>query len=80
MAKKRRVATKAESANGQTPAVPEDAIVRANINRQIIPGEAYSALYANDTQIQMSPWDFRFMFGVIASLPTSANPTILVSW
>ena len=44
-------------------------IIRANINREMVASDAYVTLYVNDTQIQISPWDFRFLLGVIVSTP-----------
>ena len=35
-------------------------------------------LYANDTQIQISPWDVRLIFGEIDRAPSEENPTIRV--
>jgi hypothetical protein len=54
-------------------------ITRANINREAVESPVFVALYANDTQIQITPWDFRFVFGVIKSAPTVENPTISIS-
>jgi hypothetical protein len=36
------------------------------------------SLYVNDTQVQITPWDIRLMFGEISSVPTPANPAIVV--
>jgi hypothetical protein len=59
-----------------TTEIPE--VVRANINRETVAGENYVSLYVNDTQVQVSPWDFRFLLGVIQGLPTEENPKILI--
>ena len=38
----------------------------------------FMSVYANDTQVQISPWDIRLIYGVIDSPPTPERPTILV--
>ena len=48
--------------------VEENVVVRANVNRNVIAPADLPAFYANDTQLQMTPWDVRFMFGVIADV------------
>ncbi len=53
-------------------------IVRANINRQIELSTSHVSLYANDTQIQITPWDFRFMFGVVEDPPNAERRTVLI--
>jgi hypothetical protein len=49
-----------------------------NIKRETVPSEQFVSLYVNDTQVQMSPWDFRLMFGVIEGVPSPEDPTIRV--
>ena len=53
-------------------------IIRANINRLVEPASTFVSIYTNDTQLQMTPWDFRFSFGIIADAPTLKNPNVLV--
>jgi hypothetical protein len=53
-------------------------IIRANIDREVQVDAGFVSLYTNDTQIQLTPWDFRLIFGQIASVPTPDNPTIVV--
>jgi hypothetical protein len=37
----------------------------------------YALLYANDTQIQVSPWDIRIQFGeIVDPPPTAENPVL----
>jgi hypothetical protein len=50
-------------------------VVRANVNRETFLSSGFTSLYANDTQIQISPWDFRLMFGVISEAPSLNNLT-----
>jgi hypothetical protein len=59
---------------------PNDApkVIRANIKRELVTDSGFVSLYANDTQIQLTPWDFRLIFGQIANVPTPENPTIQV--
>lgn len=45
----------------------EEGVVRANINRSLLPrAPDFREYYANDTQLQLTPWDVRLMFGLIA--------------
>jgi hypothetical protein len=46
----------------------DNVAVRANVNRNVIAPADLPSFYANDTQVQTSPWDVRFMFGVIADI------------
>lgn len=76
MAKKPRAAAVAvEQTTGEPSAQP---IVRANINRQTVDAAEFVSLYVNDTQVQLTPWDVRFIFGVISETPTENRPTILI--
>jgi len=45
-------------------------IVRANVNRREEKSSDYFSVYANDVQLQTTPWDMRLTLGVISSLPT----------
>jgi hypothetical protein len=45
-------------------------IVRANMKRQVVSSDKPLAIYANDTQIQMTPWDVRLTFGVVLDVDT----------
>lgn len=58
MAKKRR--TKAPN-RAVIPAPA--AIVRGNVNREVTVSPSFVSLYANDVQLQTSPWDIRLTFG-----------------
>lgn len=60
----------------ENPDVPK--LVRANVNRRVEPSEGYVTMYANDAQIQMTPWDFRLIFGQISSVPSEEDPALLV--
>jgi hypothetical protein len=53
-------------------------VVRANIDREVILSPDFVSLYANDTQVQITPWDIRFMFGVVQDPPNKERPTVLV--
>jgi hypothetical protein len=54
-------------------------IIRANINRQVVISPTFASLYANDTQIQTTPWDIRLIFGEIAEPPTEERPTVVIT-
>ena len=54
-------------------------IGRANVNREVVRAEPYVTLYANDVQLQTTPWDVRLILGRILELPTAENPTATVS-
>ena len=56
----------------------DNQIVRANVHRETVPSQTFISLYVNDTQVQVSPWDIRFMFGVIEGLPSPNSPTVLI--
>lgn len=43
----------------------DEGFVRANVERNVIKSPTFTDYYANDTQIQTSPWDVRLMFGLI---------------
>ena len=51
-------------------------IVRANIDREVVASPTFVTLYTNDTQVQVTPWDVRLIFGEISSGPTDKLPTI----
>jgi hypothetical protein len=62
---------------GQTTADPQ--VVRANVNRSVVPAENFVSLYANDTQVQFTPWDVRLILGVVTGVPTAENPMVTVT-
>ena len=56
----------------------ETAVVRANVNRQTVVSDGFVSIYANDTQLQLSPWDVRLIFGVIDEVATQEKPFSIV--
>ncbi len=54
-------------------------VVRANVNRQVTAAQNFVSLYTNDTQVQLSPWDVRLIFGVIVEPPASERPSIQIT-
>lgn len=56
--------------------VPEG-FVRANVQRKLVTGKDFAAYYSNDTQVQTTPWDVRFMFGVIADIDPDQQTAIV---
>jgi ribosomal protein L22 len=57
----------------------ESGIVRARINRQTIQSDRFVSLYANDTQVQTSPWDVRLVFGQITGMPIAEDQPLEVT-
>lgn len=53
-------------------------VVRANLNRKVVQSPTFVSLYANDVQVQTSPWDVRLILGEIAGVPTPDDPTVAV--
>jgi hypothetical protein len=62
----------AEDAGG----IGEFKIVRANAAREVVTSDSFVSLYVNDTQIEVTPWDFKLIFGEITS---PATPESLVT-
>jgi hypothetical protein len=60
---------KSEQAQAKNKA-EERQIVRANINREMTKSEQFMSVYANDTQLQLTAWDVRLIFGVIDEVAT----------
>lgn len=80
MAKKARRTEEAQTPQASGAQVEQDGqIVRANIHREMVSAASFVSLYANDTQIQVSPWDFRFMFGLITVAPSEDSPNVVVT-
>jgi hypothetical protein len=76
MSKKKTTAENLPAPNIGTQHEPK--VVRANVNRRVEVSEGYVTLYANDAQIQMTPWDFRIILGQISGVPTEEDPGLLV--
>ena len=53
-------------------------IVRANINRQVVMAPTFASIYANDVQVQTTPWDIRLIFGEIFHAPSETDPNVVV--
>jgi len=51
----------------------QDGFVRANKGRTVERAADFASLYANDVQVQTSPWDVRLVFGQIDSLPRTPD-------
>src|SRR5580765_4601818 len=54
-------------------------IVRANVNRHVERSPSFVSIYTNDTQVQVSPWDIRLIFGLIDDPATLERPTVKVN-
>lgn len=64
----------------EIPAAPQadSTTVRANAIRDIEMSPTFVAYYANDTQIQTSPWDMRLMFGLIVEVEPEKNRAVVM--
>jgi hypothetical protein len=72
-------------ATAAKPVTPTEAIpvvqahIKAHIKRIIENAATYAILYSNDTQVQVSPWDVRIIFGELSSPPSpEPNQEVLV--
>lgn len=61
-------------------AVPktQTGIIRANVNREVNKSGQFMSIYANDVQVQTTPWDMRLTFGEITGNPVGDNPMVSV--
>lgn len=73
------MAKKPERAEEKTTAVPESMIIRANVNRNQERSPDYFSVYANDLQMQTTPWDIRLIFGLITSTPVDNTGVVTVT-
>lgn len=48
-------------------------VVRANLTRSVTNASTFGSYYANDTQIQTTPWDVRLIFGQITAIEPENN-------
>jgi hypothetical protein len=77
--RKSSTAAVAVEAGDSSTAQPADGpIIRANVSREQTTAASYVSLYANDTQIQVSPWDVRLIFGEISQPATADRPTNVI--
>jgi hypothetical protein len=65
-----------ESTTRPTDMVPT--IIRANVNREVVASPGFVSMYTNDTQLQVTPWDIRLIFGEITEPPTIEHPTAVI--
>jgi hypothetical protein len=68
----------ARAAADERPETKPSDIVRANVSREETTSPSFVSLYANDTQIQVSPWDVRLIFGEISQPATPERPTNVI--
>ena len=71
---RKKTARKSVSKNGE-----QIQVVRANVERREVDSPTFASLYTNDTQLQLSPWDVRLIFGVISTPRTAAKPTVEIT-
>ncbi len=58
-----------------TSATPEPA---AEVKRENIRSPEFVSIYANDIQVQTSPWDMRFILGEITTPATAGEPVVTI--
>ena len=49
------------------------------LTREEIRSPSFVSIYANDIQVQTSPWDMHFDLGEISILPTRARPIMTIN-
>ncbi|MDZ4803054.1 MAG: DUF3467 domain-containing protein [Bryobacteraceae bacterium] len=47
--------------------------------RETLRSPQFASVYANDIQVQITPWDLRFIFGEVTEAPTKELPRVLVT-
>lgn len=52
-------------------------IVRANVGREVLTPPGLPSYYANDTMVQATPWDVRFMFGMVADVDAASEKILI---
>jgi len=60
------------------PAATPAEMETLTVERKTRKAENYVILYANDTQVQTTPWDIRLVFGRIGSMPSQADPVLMI--
>lgn len=53
-------------------------MVRANIQREVTVSPDFVSLYSNDTQVQVTPWDIRLIFGEISEISKAEQSIIRI--
>lgn len=56
-----------------------EVVVKNIVKREVSKGETFFSAYANDVELQTSPWDMRFAFGQMSSHATPENPVLGVT-
>src|SRR5579864_9319172 len=46
--------------------------------REVVVSPGFVSTYANDVQVQMTPWDMRLILGEITDLPSPSDPVVKV--
>jgi|ERR1035438_6626031 hypothetical protein len=73
------MAKKQERPKEDKAAMPESMIIRANVNRKQERSPDYFSVYANDLQMQTTPWDIRLIFGLITGTPVDHTGVVNVT-
>lgn len=59
--------------------VETDDIAAKNIARNRVSDDKFISAYCNDLQVQITPWDFRLILGLISDTPGPTDPRLHVS-
>lgn len=51
----------------------------AAIRRETARAAQFASVYANDIQVQTTPWDMRFTFGEVSETPNEQRSSLLVT-
>ena len=76
MAKRKSGAEKASESEASIENLP---MVRGNVAREVVNAPTFVSLYANDAQIQTTPWDVRLIFGQLTTAATADSPKSLIT-
>jgi len=47
--------------------------------RESVKSPAFFSVYANDVQVQLTPWDMRFILGALENPPTLDDPVVRIN-
>jgi hypothetical protein len=64
--------------NGGTDRTEVEEPKAVRVTRTNERSDAFLTIYANDAQVQTTPWDIRLTFGQIIGAPTGANASLVV--
>jgi len=50
-----------------------------NIKRENVSPDKFVSLYVNDLQVQITPWDFRVLLGLVTGTPSKESPELEIA-